>query len=71
MKIKEQTIQALEDLEPADIFRVYELIQAIKGGEGKLAVDSERKAYLQVRHALSGCEGNLSTDIGIARDERI
>ena len=70
MKIKEQTIKELEELRPAELFRVYELILSLKKTKEK-QFKEPTLAYMRGREALRQCKGSLSEDILAARENRI
>jgi len=71
MKIKDQAVKELEELEPTEIIKVYDLILSLK----KRKVDARKEkivpAYLKVRGALKQCKGSLSEDIVSVREDRI
>ena len=71
MKMKDQAIKNLEELEPGDLVRVCDLISSLKG---KRPEEKRRKpllSYTKVRRALKQCKGSLSEDILAAREDRI
>lgn len=70
MKIKEQAIKELEELRPAEMLRVYELILSLKKMNEKQPKEPTL-AYIRVREALRQCKGSLSEDILAAREDRI
>ncbi len=71
MKIKEQTMKDLEQLEPAELHVVYELIQYLKGRSVRRPSGKAKESYRKVREALRACEGSMSGDIIQARQDRV
>ena len=71
MKIKDQAIREMEELKPADLLKIYDLILSLK----RRPVGERRKSgmppYRRVRKALKQCKGSLSGDIIAAREDRI
>ncbi len=74
-KVKEQIIQELNLLNRIEIFKLYNLISAIKSDTPpkEKAKPSMRfnTAYLKARKALQNCKGSLADDIISDREERI
>lgn len=69
MKIKEEAIKEIEEMKPAELLRVYDLILSLKGKPpGK---KGEIPAYLRVREALKQFKDSLSDDILSAREDRV
>jgi len=78
MKIREQAINELKNMNSSELMIVYDLILSLKRGiASSRAKDigtpssEEIKPYIAVRNALKGLENSLSEDIIIARNERI
>jgi len=71
MKIKDQAKSELEELNPEDLLKVYDLILSLK----RRPEESKRKSgvypYKRVRRALRHFKGSLSEDIIAAREDRI
>jgi hypothetical protein len=70
MKVKEKTIHELEELEPSEVLRVYDLILLLKKKLPKSKRAGKVLAYMRVRDALKKCQGSLSEDILLGREER-
>lgn len=70
MKIKEKAMKELEAMTPAEVIKLYDLMQSLKTRTMKKLV-THSNAYLKVREALSDCKGSLSNDILMEREERI
>ena len=71
MKVKEQVIEALNELKPAETLMVYDLILSLKSKIGVKAIEKPLPAYLKARKALQHCKGSLSEDILKGREDRI
>ena len=71
MKVKEETIKELENLNPNELMMVYELILSFKGRKPKQRSKANLPIYRKVRNALKQCKGSLSEDILAAREERV
>jgi len=71
MKVKEETIKELENLNPNELMMVYELILSFKGRKTKQRSKTNLPTYRKVRNALKQCKGSLSEDILAAREERV
>ena len=71
IKIKDQTIKALDDLQPDELLRVYDMIINLKGTKQTEKVKSCALDYIKVREALSQCKGSLSEDIILERGDRV
>lgn len=71
MKVKEQVIEALNELKPAETLMVYDLILSLKSKIGVKGVKKPVSAYLKARKALRQCKGSLSEDILKGREDRI
>ena len=71
MKIKDQAIKNLEELEPGDLVRVCDLINSLKGKQPEEKRKRDFLSYTRVRRALKQCKGSLSEDILAAREDRI
>ena len=70
MKVKEKTIQELEELDPSEVLRVYDLILFLKKKLPKSKRAGKVLPYMRVRDALKKCRGSLSEDILAGREER-
>jgi len=70
MKIKEKAMKELESMTPAEVIMVYDLMLSLKT-KAKERLLNHSKAYLRVREALSECNGSLSNDILMEREDRI
>ena len=71
MKVKEETIKELENLNPNDLMMVYELILSFKGRKLKQRSKANLQIYKKVRDTLKNCKDSLSEDILSAREERV
>ena len=71
MKVREQTIQELDHLNPTEILEVYNLILSLKHSKNNVPSKKSGAAYLKVREALKNCRGSLAEDIILQREERI
>lgn len=71
MKIKEQTIRELDSLRPEELFIIHELILSLKGKSEYLPEKTDQRGYQQARNALKSCQGLLSDDIILMREDRI
>ena len=71
MKAKEQVIEALGTMKPADLLKIYNMVLSIKSGTERLQPKSQVKAYLKVRESLKNCQGSLANDIILDREERL
>jgi len=71
MKIKEEAIKELEELDAAEMLKVYDLIQSLKRKPPAEREKENLLAYLRVKEALKQCKGSLSNDILSAREERV
>jgi len=71
MKVKEETINELEKLNPDELMMVYDLILSFKRRKPKQKAKERSSAYIRVRNALKQCKGPLSRDILSDREERI
>lgn len=69
MKIKEQLMKELDLLKPSEVIMVYDLMLSLKGREKGAAKTS--RAYIKVREALRDYRGVMSSDILMAREDRI
>ena len=70
MKLKDQTIEELEHLEPSEIIKVYDMVIALKSVRVK-PVKKSGRSYINARKALESLKGSLGKDIVILREERI
>ena len=71
MKVKEQVIEALNELKPAETLMVYDMILSLKSKVGVKDVNKSLSACLKARKALRRCKGSLSEDITKGREDRI
>lgn len=71
MKIKEQTLKELETLSPSEINIVYDLILSLKSKINRKQNEKPHQAYKKVRDILKVCNGSLSNDVIITREDRI
>lgn len=78
MKIKEQAINALKNMNSSEVMIVYDLILSLKSGivpsttKDIVYKDREKiKPYIKVRNALRSIRDSLSKDISIERNDRI
>ncbi len=71
MKVKEQVIEALNELKPEETLIVYDLILSLKSKVEVKGINKSLSAYLKVRKALRQCKGSLSEDILKGREDRI
>lgn len=71
MKLKEQAIKKLDELEPEALARVYDLIVALKRTNQAKKSKTTAADYIKVREALKQCKGSLSEDIIQEREDRI
>lgn len=72
MKIKEQTIKALEGLSAAEMMMLNEWIDQLRRSRHKSRLPGKWKvSYKQLHEATSGCQNNLSDEIYRQRNERI
>ncbi len=69
MRAKEQAINALETMKPADLLRVYNLILSIKNSTERLHPKPQVNAYLKVRESLKNYKGSLANDITLDRNQ--
>ena len=70
MHVKERLIKEIHNLPPEDIMNVYELVLDLKKQEGHPSEEA-KPAYLRVQEILKKCQGSLSDDINLIRDDRI
>ncbi len=71
MKLKEQTIEKLDELKPEALARVYDLIVELKRTDQAEKTKKTTADYIKVREALKQCKGSLSDDIIQEREDRI
>ena len=73
VKLKDQTIKALEGLDASDLLLVYEMILKLKKARAPKKENISRRPppYQKVRKALEACKGQLSDDIIKLREERL
>ena len=70
MKLKDQTIKELENLEPSEIIKVYDMVIALKSVQVK-SFKKSGLSYIKARKALESIKGSLGKDIVLLREERI
>ena len=71
MKIRDQAIKELEELNPGELLRVYDLILSLKRRPPEEQRRGASSAYQRVREALKRCKGSMGDDIFSGRDDRI
>lgn len=71
MTLRDQLIRQIEQLPPADLIALQNVILAISKISRSQAVATGQAGHLQTRKALSVCPGNLSDDIITEREDRI
>ena len=71
MKIKDQAIKELDNLNPGELMIVYDLILSLKGKIVEQNVKERLPAYIRVRNALKQCKGSMSEDVLTSRKDRI
>ncbi len=73
VKLKEQTIKALDGLDAPELLLVYEMILKLKKARTpkKRSKSHVTPPYQKVRKALKACKGQLSDDIIELREERL
>ena len=72
MKIKEQTIKALDDLSEADLMLVNEWIHQLKTSRYSLSPREGYKiTYEQLHAATQKCKTSLSNEIQRQREDRL
>ncbi|MEW6609701.1 MAG: hypothetical protein AB1422_11255 [bacterium] len=70
MKIKEKAMKELKAMTPLEIITIYEIMLSLKI-KTKKKLPNHSKAYIKVREALSKCDGSLSNDILMEREDKI
>ena len=69
-RLKELTIEDLNQFSPIEMSKLYDFIQIIK--DNRLATPTKNNiSYLKVREALQGCSASLSRDVLLEREEFI
>lgn len=75
MKIKEQTIKELENMNSTELMIIYDFILSFKRKDVEHIEDKRndngRESYMKVRNALKSCKGSMSEDISLEREDRI
>ncbi len=73
VKLKEQTIKALDGLDAPELLLVYEMILRLKRSHASMKRGKSHATppYQKVRKALQACKGQLSDDIMELREERL
>lgn len=72
MKIKEQTIKALDDLSEADIMLVNEWIDQLRlSRHSPIPRESYKITYEQLHAAMQKCKTSLSNEIHRQREDRL
>lgn len=69
IRLKEQAIKDIGDLNSIEVAKIYELIRFLKDNKKRVAAPCT--SYLKVREALLGFNGSLSDDILVGRDETL
>jgi len=70
MKIKDQTIQELDLLNPEELLIIHDMIQTLK--KNRQEKETKRGVFAsKVREILKPCSGSLSDDISKGREERL
>jgi hypothetical protein len=67
IKLKEQAIRDIGDLNSIEVSKIYELIRYFK--DSKTTEKVSGTAYLKVREALQSLNGSLSDEISLGREE--
>jgi hypothetical protein len=67
IKLKEQAIKDIDELNSIEVAKIYELIRYFK--DSKKRITEPNSSYLQVRDALQFCDSSFSDDILTAREE--
>jgi hypothetical protein len=70
IKLKEQAIKDISELNSVEVARIYELISYFKEKK-KPSIKADSGAYLRVREALQGISTSLADDISFGREETI
>lgn len=71
MKIKEKTIQEIENLDVDNLMFIYEIILSIKNRKKVFRSVDVSSAYKRVRELLKDLKGSLSDDIILDREDRV
>ncbi len=75
MKIKEQAMKELENMNPSGLMIIYDLILTLKNQDTDRPVRTKNnkttESYKKVRNALKQCRGSLGEDVLSAREDRI
>jgi hypothetical protein len=75
MKIKEQAMKELENMDPSGLMIIHDLILSLKNQEARrtprIKRNNKTKSYIKVRNALKQCCGSLSDEVLSAREDRI
>jgi len=67
-KLKELAIKDLNSFNSIEIAKLYDFMQFIKN-KRKVVLPQTNRSYLKVREALQGCNGSLSEDVLLEREE--
>ncbi|RJR44003.1 MAG: hypothetical protein C4576_13870 [Desulfobacteraceae bacterium] len=70
MEVKEKLIKEIQGMPPEDLMSVYELVLDLKKQKSAPTV-GQKRAYLEVQEILETCEGSLSDDISLMREDRL
>ena len=71
MKLLEETMRDLAQLEPDDIMRVSQLVGSLRKKKDAPGSDRITEVIETARQALRNVKGNLSDDIAAMREDRI
>jgi hypothetical protein len=71
MRILDETMRELAELEPDDIMRVSQLVGSLRKKRGRPDSTRIAQAIQNARRALRQVKGNLSDDIAALREDRI
>ena len=71
MKLLEETMRELAQLEPDDIMRVSQLVGSLRKKKDAPGADRITEVIETARQALRNVKGNLSDDIAAMREDRI
>jgi len=70
MILKQKLIENIGQLSPNDLIAVHNFIQTLTR-RTKNSSPKMQSGHLKTREALASCQGNLSEDIVLNREERI
>ena len=69
IKLKEQAIKDINDLNSIEVAKIYELIRYFK--DNKTKEKNSGSSYLRVREALQDLKDSLADEILLSREETI